>query len=69
LLYCHAYVKGTRGLPFLNRSQEFRARSFFVTFDPFLSNGSDVIAENVRSMVPGELVTDASPSSRLSNLG
>jgi len=30
-----------------------------VTFDPFLSNGSDVIAGNVRSMVPGELATDA----------
>ncbi|EFN70418.1 hypothetical protein EAG_08713 [Camponotus floridanus] len=39
----------------LNHSQEFRARPFFVTFDPLLSNGSDVIAENVRSMVPGEL--------------
>lgn len=30
-----------------------------MTFDPFPSNGRDVIAGNVRSMVPGELATGA----------
>lgn len=52
----------------LNHSQESLAGRFFVTFDPFLSNGSDVIAGNVRSMVPGELATDASLPSQPSPL-